>query len=590
MVRTGKAQRWRYVVAVALILGAAAGALYWLVRPRVPVVTRMHQLTRTGNAKILQAPKYLVTDGSRIYFTDLVKGRVRIAQVSVQGGEVSYIDIPTVELPHVRDISENGSQLLLIDWGPNKPDQPWILSLPNGPAIKTPFTTSFAFSFLPGEKRVLYADMNHLFTANLDGSDMQQVITLPFAPWAAVPSPDGKKIRYLVNGHIWECRIDGRGAHRFLLEWKQPVSVIGWSPDGNTFVFQSRDEEGPNLWAVAERRIGPFQFASKPTRITSGPLAFRAWAFAKDGKRMYAIGESKLGELSLYDSKSGAFAPYMNGIPAAHTDFSRDGQWVTYVTYPEVAIWKSRIDGSERLRLTMPTANVLVNPKWSPDGRMIAYCSWEANHVWESSEFSHKIYAVPADGGAPMLLLSGKFNPCDPNWSADGKSLVYSGDANSTVIGQPGARSDEEETEIRILDVGSMQSRTLPGSKGYFSARWSRDGRFIAGVSPVTGALWLHDVETGQSNEVPIGKWRVPGMGWITFSHDSQYVYGTSNNQVFRVRLPNGPAELVADLSGMHLTDPAFSTGWFGLTPDDRVLVLQDRGTQEIYALDLEYR
>jgi hypothetical protein len=29
---------------------------------------------------------------------------------------------------------------------------------------------------------------------------------------------------------------------------------------------------------------------------------------------------------------------------------------------------------------------------------------------------------------------------------------------------------------------------------------------------------------------------------------------------------------------------------WFGLIPDDRVLVLRDRGADELYALDLEYR
>jgi hypothetical protein len=30
--------------------------------------------------------------------------------------------------------------------------------------------------------------------------------------------------------------------------------------------------------------------------------------------------------------------------------------------------------------------------------------------------------------------------------------------------------------------------------------------------------------------------------------------------------------------------------GWFGLTPDDHVLVMLDRSVDEVYALDLEYR
>ena len=29
--------------------------------------------------------------------------------------------------------------------------------------------------------------------------------------------------------------------------------------------------------------------------------------------------------------------------------------------------------------------------------------------------------------------------------------------------------------------------------------------------------------------------------------------------------------------------------GWFDLTPDDRIMILRDTGTEEIYALQLEY-
>jgi hypothetical protein len=36
---------------------------------------------------------------------------------------------------------------------------------------------------------------------------------------------------------------------------------------------------------------------------------------------------------------------------------------------------------------------------------------------------------------------------------------------------------------------------------------------------------------------------------------------------------------------------PVFGWGWwFQLTPDDRIVVLVDRGTDELYALDLDYR
>ena len=34
--------------------------------------------------------------------------------------------------------------------------------------------------------------------------------------------------------------------------------------------------------------------------------------------------------------------------------FSHDGKWIAYVTYPDRMLWRSRTDGSERLQLTTP--------------------------------------------------------------------------------------------------------------------------------------------------------------------------------------------------------------------------------------------
>lgn len=36
-------------------------------------------------------------------------------------------------------------------------------------------------------------------------------------------------------------------------------------------------------------------------------------------------------------------------------DFSGDGQSITYVSYPDGTLWCSKLDGSARLQLTLPT-------------------------------------------------------------------------------------------------------------------------------------------------------------------------------------------------------------------------------------------
>jgi len=45
----------------------------------------------------------------------------------------------------------------------------------------------------------------------------------------------------------------------------------------------------------------------------------------------------------------------------------------------------------------------------------------------------------------------------------------------------------------------------------------------------------------------------------------------------------------VASIGEFEMTGP-FGWRWFGVTPDEQIVVLRDRGVHEAYALDLEYR
>ncbi len=43
-------------------------------------------------------------------------------------------------------------------------------------------------------------------------------------------------------------------------------------------------------------------------------------------------------------------------------------------------------------------------------------------------------------------------------------------------------------------------------------------------------------------------------------------------------------------LEGIPLTAFRFNMqGWYGLTPDDQIMILRDTGTEDIYALELDY-
>ena len=194
------------------------------------------------------------------------------------------------------------------------------------------------------------------------------------------------------------------------------------------------------------------------------------------------------------------------------------------------------------------------------------------------------MYLVSPDVGSPMLLLSGDFQPADPTWSPDGKSIAYGGAA------AVGTTPRDVRTEIRILNLETKQSRTVPGSQGLYSPRWSPDGQYIAAGSDDQLKLFLYSFESARWRQIPLPG--PDGVGWPAWSHDSRYLYvGGGDWKVYKLRMPDGHPEIAGDTAGIDTLCPALPwMGWFGLTPDDRILVLRDRGSDELYALDLEYR
>jgi Tol biopolymer transport system component len=290
---------------------------------------------------------------------------------------------------------------------------------------------------------------------------------------------------------------------------------------------------------------------------------------------LFVVGEQPRAELKRYDARSGQFAPFLSGISAGELDFSRDAQFVTYVTYPEGVLWRSRADGSERRQLTYPPL-VASMPRWSPDGKRIAFAAAT------SANSRLKVFVMSADGGTPQELLPDESrNVDDPIWAPDGNSLIFS---RSPVWGS----TNPKDFVLVRLDLKSGKLSELPGSDGLFGPRWSPDGRYLSGLNSNQDKLMLMQVDTGQWSELATGQ----DIEYPNWSHDSQNLFFESTinegRALFRVNVSTRRTERVLSLARMRRPSVPFGVQWSGLALDNSTLIMRDVGTREIYALTLD--
>jgi Tol biopolymer transport system component len=284
-----------------------------------------------------------------------------------------------------------------------------------------------------------------------------------------------------------------------------------------------------------------------------------------------------------YDSASHQFTPYLSGISAMGVNFSNDGNWVTYAAYPEGTLWRSKADGSEPLQLTSPPLHA-TQPRWSPDGTHIAFMGQQPGEPFS-------IYVIPAEGGNPEQLIPGDHRGSDPNWSPDGNSLLFGR--------QPGNEAPGAGTlDLEIVDLRSHAISKVRGSAELWLPRWSRDGRHILALSRAQDRLMLFDVNTQVWTELAkigvgyaIADLGDPGPEWSRHG-DYIYFYGAPSlagrpGGIFRIRMRDSKLEQLVTLKDFRVTPYWAAT--MSLTPDDSPLLLRDAGTQDIYALDVDF-
>ena len=302
-------------------------------------------------------------------------------------------------------------------------------------------------------------------------------------------SPDGREIAYIgvAEGQagLVVARADGSSA-KFLAPitgTNHPLPSAGeritWSPDGNRIAFVSATKA-----PVDVDNGDPIVI----TRYLYKPPASEGMTRFNDNRRVHIFIFDRLAN-RVHQLTSGRY--YEHSI-----DWSPRGDEIVFISNHEpdpdrtfnYDIHAVRVENGEVRRVT-DTASAEYQPKWSPDGRSIAYLG--TRRSFTSSETTMEdthVWVVDADG-RNRRELGGSVDNRQRNvrWAADGQSLYFTVQARGNV-------------HLFRLPVSGGSPQMLVIDRGRLGA-WSvaNDGAIAYAFTPPSGPTELYMRHEGLS-------------------------------------------------------------------------------------------
>ncbi len=326
---------------------------------------------------------------------------------------------------------------------------------------------------LPRGKRT-----TRIWVAGADGTDAHQ-ITSGDGDSSPSFSPDGRYLSFirLKDGasNLYLLPMGGGEPHQ-LTAISTGVSDPVWSRDGKRIAFSTDVYPECNGDEACNKRIADRGTKGKLKAHMADQLFYRHWKSWKDGTATHTW-TVDVDSGTTHDVTPGAndFPPFQLGGPPQY-DFSPDGSELVVVSNPDQQLASSTNSDLYLISLTNPGAPRDItagnhafdgSPKYSPDGRYIAYRR-QRDPGFESSLFQLAIYDRRA---GTSRVISGTFNNWidDFEWSDDSRSIYFSAPVEGI---NPLFRVDVDGGAItRLFDDRSIDGFRVAGNSVVYIGR-----------------------------------------------------------------------------------------------------------------------
>jgi TolB protein len=206
----------------------------------------------------------------------------------------------------------------------------------------------------------------------------------------------------------------------------------------------------------------------------------------------YVIKEGKRYRLVISDADGQNIRTAMNsGEPIISPSWSPDGKKVAYVSFEDrkPVIYVHELATGRRIPLSNQKGNNSA-PAWSPDGKKLA--------ISLSKDGNTQIYSINADGSNLQRLTRGRTIDTEPQYSTDGRYIYFTSDrGGNPQIYRMSAEGEQAESAKRVTFKQGFVT----------SPRISPDGKYLAYVANLGGAFRLHilNLATGDSQALTDG-------------------------------------------------------------------------------------